>query len=317
MAAKKKDDATASKHDAPVIASKKSPVRATTAAASSGSKFKGKGSRRSKNRLILVTGFPKTRKTTAVSSLPLGKTKWLASDSNCAATLTALRRMPHPDDFHEVSSLGEAVQLTNEMLDAAEAGEDLGFEFLVCDSLTQFSNWHQSDIAKDTAQSYLGEQAGQGWQQFNADFGKFLDNLAQLTQYVMVVAIGHTKAGFEKKKGGNASLSLPPQMAERAAQLANWILYKTLEELVEVPEDTVADEYISVVNVRGEKHYFESILHTVPSGPIIATTNCSHVPECECGICTNGEKDGEVQLTLRAQEVGDLMVLLKRDGLVE
>lgn len=283
MAAKKKDDA-------PVIASKKVAHEAAT---SSGSKFKGKGTKRTKNRLITISGFPKTRKTTSVSTLPLGRTKWIASDSNCAATLEALGRMPHPDDFHEVSSLEEATHLTNEMLDAAEAGEDLGFDYLVADSLTQFSNWHQQDISKNTNQSYLGEQAGQGWQQFNADFGKFLDNLAALTRYVTVVMIAHTKAGFEKKKGGNASLSLPPQMAERVAQLSNWILYKTLEEKVET-EGLEADEYISITEVRGEKHYFESILHTQPSGPIIATVN---------------------SFKLLAEEPGDLYALLKKDGL--
>lgn len=263
-------------------------------AVASNSKFKGKGSKRTKNRLILITGFPKTRKTTSASTLPLGRTKWIASDSNCAATLMALGRMPHDDDFHEVGSLAEAIQLTNEMLDTAEAGEPLGFDYLVCDSLTQFSNWHQQDISKDTSQSYLGEKAGEGWQQFNADFGKFLDNLASLTRFVTVVEIGHTKVGFEKKKGANASLSLPPQMAERAAQLANWILYKTLEEKLEMPEGAEADEYITVTEVRGEKKYFESILHTQPSGNIIATVN---------------------SFNLLSEEPGDLYAMLKKDGI--
>lgn len=263
-------------------------------AQSSGSKFKGKGTKRTQNRFIVVSGFPKTRKTTAVSTFPLGRTKWIASDSNCAATLEALGRMPHPDDFHEVTSLAEATQLTNEMLDAAEAGEPLGFEFLVLDSTTQFSDWHQQDIAKDTSQSYLGEQAGMGWQQFNADFGKLLDNLAALTRYITVVAIAHTKAGFEKKKAGNASLSLPPQMAEKLARLANWILFKTLEEKLET-EGLVPDEYITMTEVRGEKHYFESILHTQPSGAIVATVN---------------------SFKLLAEEPGDLWAMMVKDGIV-
>ena len=294
MAAKKKGDASASKAAHEPVQGRTSGRGDLILVVSSGSKFKGKGTKRTQNRFIVVTGFPKSRKTTSVSTLPLGKTKWIASDSNAAATLMALGRMPHPDDFHEVGSLGEAVQLTNEMLDAAEAGEALGFDFLVLDSTTQFSDWHQQGVAKDTAQSYLGEKAGEGWQQFNSDFGKLIDNLASLTRFVHVIAIAHTKAGFEKKKGANASLSLPPQMAEKLARQANWILFKTLEEKLEMPEDFEGDEYISVTESRGVKRYFESILHTQPSGAITATVN---------------------SFKLLAEEPGDLFKLMQKDGI--
>jgi len=257
----------------------------------------GSGTKRNKTRLIVVYGQPKTRKTTSVSTLPLGRTKWLAADSNCVATLDALGRLPHNDDIYEVKSLNEAVELTNEMLDLAETAPDaLGIDFLVVDSFTQFSDWQQQDIAKETAQQFLGERAGEGWQQFNASFGRFLDNLASLTRYITVVGISHMKESAFKKKGTNATLSLPPQMAEKLARLANWLLYKTFEEKVDVADGFEGDEYISVVETRGEKRYFESILHTQPVGNAVATVN---------------------SFKLLAEEPGDdLTKLLEKDGLL-
>lgn len=285
MAEKKKAAAKAAvptKADAPASSSKLRP---------------GTGTKRNKTRFIVIYGQPKTRKTTSCANLPLGRTKWIASDSNCVATLDALGRLPHNDDIYEVSSLNDAINLTNEMLDLCEkeGGDALGIDFLVLDSFTQFSDWHQQDIAKETSQRYLGEQAGMGWQQFNAEFGKLLDNLAMLTRYVTVIGIGHMKESAFKKKGTNATLSLPPQMAEKLARLANWILFKTFEEKFEVADGFEGDEYISVEEVRGEKRYFESILHTRPSGNVIATVN---------------------SFKLLAEEPGDLVKLLEKDGLL-
>ncbi len=258
------------------MAAKKAAAKAAPkeVATGSGSKFKGKGSKRKTNRLITISGVPKTRKTTSVSTLPLNKTKWIAVDPNCVATLDALGRLPADEDIHEFSTLGEVVQFTNELLDAGEAGEDLGFEYLVLDSITQLNNWHQADVSKETTQRYLGETAGAGWQAFNADFGKLLDNLAALTRFITVVVIAHVKVSDFKKKGQYATLSLPPQMAERLAQLSNWLLYKTLEEKVPEPDEVIEeDEYISKEEERGEVKYFESILWTKPCGSIISSVN--------------------------------------------
>jgi len=257
----------------------------------------GTGTKRNKTRFIVIYAQPKTRKTTSCANLPLGRTKWIASDSNCVATLDALGRLPHNDDIYEVSSLNEATSLTAEMLDLCEreGADALGIDFLVLDSFTQFSDWHQQDVSKETGQRYLGEQAGLGWQQFNAEFGKLLDNLASLTRYVTVIGIGHMKESAFKKKGTNATLSLPPQMAEKLARLANWILFKTFEEKLEVADGFEGDEYVSVEEIRGEKRYFESVLHTRPSGNVIATVN---------------------SFKLLAEEPGDLVKLLEKDGLL-
>jgi len=257
----------------------------------------GTGTKRNKTRFITIYGLPKTRKTTSCANLPLGRTKWLAADSNCIATLDALGRVPHPDDIYEVNSLMDAIQLTNEMLDLAEreGGEALGIDWFVVDSATQFSDWHQQDIAKETTQAFLGERAGEGWQKFNAEFGKFLDNLAALTRYCNVVVIGHMKESAGKKKGTYATLSLPPQMAEKLARLTNWLLFKTFEEKLEIDEGFEGDEYISVEEVRGEKRYYESVLHTRSLGNILASVN---------------------SFALSAEEPGDLVKLLEKDGLL-
>lgn len=277
---------------------KAAPEAEKQVAVASNSKLRpGKGSKRAKTRLITIYGLPKTRKTTSCANLPAGRTKWIAADSNCCATLDALGRLPHEDDLYEVGSLLDAVQLTNEMLDLAEAeGPDaLGIDFLVVDSITQFSDWHQQDIAKETVQSFLGERAGEGWQKFNAEFGKFLDNLASLTRYVTVIVIGHMKESAGKKKGTYATLSLPPQMAEKLARLTNWLLFKTFEEKLEVADGFEGDEYISVEEVRGEKRYYESVLHTRSMGKILASVN---------------------SFKLLAEEPGDLTKLLEKDGLL-
>lgn len=266
-----------------MAAKKAAPAKAAPASAS-GSRFKGKGSKRINNRLITVFGVPKTRKTTSVATLPLGETKWIAVDPNAIATLEALGRLPHADDIHEFSSLSEVVHFTNELLDAGEKGEDLGFKYLVLDSITQLNNWHQMVVSSETTQRYLGEEAGKGWQQFNAEMGKLLDNLAKLTMYITVVVIGHVKLSDFKKKGAHAALSLPPQMAERLAQLSNWLLYKTFEEVVAEPgAEPEEDEYISGEGAGDTKKYFESVLWTKPCGNIIAAVNSLNLKHQEPG----------------------------------
>jgi len=273
----------------------KKAATAKAAASSSGSRFKGTGTKRVANRLITIYGVPKTRKTGSVSTLPVGRTKWIAVDPNCIATLDALDRLPHEDDIHEFNSLQEVLMFTNQLRDAVDAGEDLGFDYLVLDSITQLSNWHQQVVAKETTQRYLGEQAGAGWQQFNADMGALLDNLAALTRYITVVVIGHMKESAFKKKGTYATLSLPPAMAERLAQLSNWILYKTFEEKLDIEDPNFeGDEYISVEMNNGEKKFYESVLWTKPLGTIVASVN---------------------SLKLKTQEPGDLWALMQKAGL--
>jgi hypothetical protein len=247
----------------------------------------GKGSKRKKTRFISIFGVPKTRKTGSCSTLPRGRTKWLVSDSNCVPTLDMLKRLPHDEDLHECSSLQEALMFTNEALDLAEreGADALGIDYLVVDSVTQFNDWHQQEVAKQTNQSYMGEtKEGNGWQQFNAEFGKFFDNLARLTSYCTVICIGHIKESAFKKKGQYATLSLPGQMAEKLARLSNWLLYKTFDELLEVPEGTEADDFITVEEEEnGTKRYFESVLWTKAVGNILASVNSSDLKTKEPG----------------------------------
>ena len=75
--------------------SEKAKSTPTAAPASTTKMSKGTGSMRKKNRLITVYGPPKSLKTTALANLPLGRTKWIASDPNCVACLTSLDRLPH------------------------------------------------------------------------------------------------------------------------------------------------------------------------------------------------------------------------------
>ena len=246
----------------------------------------GKGTKRKKTRFIGMFGVPKTRKTGSCSTLPRGRTKWLISDPNCIPTLEALKRLPHDDDIHECQSLTEALAFTNEALDLAEkdGADALGIDYLVVDSATQFSDWHQQDIAKQTNQSFMGEtKENNGWQQFNAEFGRFLDNLAKLTSYCTVIVIGHIKESAFKKKGQYASLSLPPQMAEKLARLTNWLLYKTFDEIIENTETLEANDFITVEEEGETKRFFESVIWTKPVGNILASVNAPEMNTKEPG----------------------------------
>lgn len=261
----------------------------------------GKGSQRVKARRILIYGPPKSRKTTAVSTLPIGRTKWLVSDPNTVPTLVALGRLPADEDIYEVTSLEESKELVKEMLKLVEEQgvESLGIDFLVDDSLTQYSDWHQKKVAEETGQRFMGDAGdGTGWQQFNAEFGEYLDDLVRLTHAgITVVSIAHSKDKLPKGKGEWGCLNLPPQMAAKAARLSNWILFKTFEE--KVPEDEnnpPSGEYISAeTDPSGKTSYYESILWTKPCGGWNASVN---------------------SLRLNHRECGDLVKLLEKDGLL-
>jgi hypothetical protein len=260
----------------------------------------GGGSKRIKSRLITVYGPPKTRKTTAVSTLPIGRTKWLISDSNCIPTLRSLNRLPADEDIYEVSSLTEALELTGDMVKLAqESGHDaLGIDFLVVDSLTQFSDWHQRKIAMETGQRFMGDAGnGTGWQQFNAEFGELLDNFALLSQLgVTVVTICHSKDKLARGKGEWAVFNLPPQMATKVGRLSNWILLKLFEEVVPEDEDNPpSGPLIEEVERAGKKWYFRNVLRTMPLDGWTASVN---------------------SLALDPDEPGDLAKLLEKDGLL-
>ena len=243
------------------------------------SKFRpGKASRRQKTRFILLTGVPKVRKTGSVSTLPRNRTKWLISDSNCIATLDLLGRLPPPENLYEVTSLEEAILFLEEVLQMLETEgiEAFDTDYLAVDSVTAFADWHQQAIAKNTNQSYMGEsKENNGWQQFNAEFGRFLDLLAKVSQYLTVVCIGHIRESTFKKKGQYSTLSLPPQMAEKLARLANWILYATLDEVVmdgDVEPET--NEFVSVEEQPdGTKRWFENVIHTRPINNVVCSVN--------------------------------------------
>lgn len=282
------------------MAKKKASTEAERVATSSALR-PGGGSRRVRARRILIYGPPKSRKTTAVASLPIGRTKWIVSDPNTVPTLVALDRLPADEDIYEVTSLAQAKELVKEMLKLVEEQgvESLGIDFLVDDSLTQYSDWHQKKVAEETGQRFMGDAGdGTGWQQFNAEFGEYLDDLVLLTHAgITVVSIAHSKDKLPKGKGEWGCLNLTPQMAAKAARLSNWILFKTFEEIVpEDPDNPPSGDYISVeTDPSGKTSYYESILWTKPCGGWNAAVN---------------------SLKLNHKECGDLVKLLEKDGLL-
>jgi hypothetical protein len=260
----------------------------------------GSGSKRSTARIITIYGPPKTRKTTSVSRLVEKRTKWLLSDPNAVPTLQSLDRMPADEDIYEVGSLEEAAELANEMLRICneQGPEALGIDFLVVDSLTQFSDWHQRKVAEETGQRFMGDAGnGTGWQQFNAEFGNFVDGLVSLSRFgISVVFVAHSKDKLPKGKGEWAVLNLPPQMATKVARLSNWILFKRFEELIpEGDEEPAESDTVSVLEVGGKKLYFFDSLRTMPLEGWTASVN---------------------SLKLAPDEPGDLVKLLEKDGLL-
>lgn len=231
MAGKKKEAASA-------------PVR-TQHQASSSSLPPGKGTQRIETRLIGIYGPPKSRKTTSVAYLPMGRTKWLVTDSNCAATLYALDRMPAPEDFHEVEDLAQATEFLEKAIEVArtEGPEALGIDYLVNDSLTQTFEWGQREVAEATGQQFLGQKKGwdsNGYQEFNAKFLRYLDLLATLSRYITVICIAHSKELFEKqKKGEFGGLNLGSS-STAFGRKCNWLLLKTLETLAD--DGTISED---------------------------------------------------------------------------
>lgn len=284
MAKKKPEPASA-----PSIVSKMSP---------------GKGGQRSTKRFIIIYSPGKVGKTAAASKL---NAKWIVSDPNALPTLQALGRLPAPSDIYEVTNLAEARAIVAEALKVAEEHGPgaLGAEAFVFDSLTQWLDWHQEDIAQQTSQRFLGDnQKNNGWQHFNADFGRFIDDLVRLSQYVHVVGLCHANVKADPGKGQWAGISLNPKMAERVGRSCNWLLYMTSRDLSagEAKNIGADDAYVSVnegridLNGAPTKRYTERILHTVP--------------------VDGGWHASAAGRTLKAEEVPDLVVLLEKEGLL-
>ncbi|TAL42366.1 MAG: hypothetical protein EPN91_08280 [Salinibacterium sp.] len=295
-------------------------VSAPVVAPPSGSGFTpGKKALRSGKRFIVLYGWPKVRKTTAVSTLHGRKVKWLISDSNAIPTLEALNRIPHPDDTYEVTSLLEAKQLLQQMLEYARANDGLDFDVLACDSVTQYFDWAQAEAARVTSQRFLGDvKDNNGYQLFNADFGEFIDLLSQVSQYVHVIAIAHAKEApgddkartAFKKKGTYAGLNLSPAMAAQLARKANWILYQSLETryVPDTAENRVSDDYITaeVLPTGDLVKHTETIIHTAPTDLYIGSAN-SRMVEGENGM----------RSTLEAEEPANLDLIMVKEGLLE
>lgn len=269
---------------------------------------KGGGTLRENTRVITIYGPAKCRKTTSLSKLPRGRTKWLMSDPNCAPTLRALNRLPHPDDIYELNTLDALRKFLEATLQLAEKtveeGRDvrkvLGIDFMVMDSWTQYADWHQKDTAEATGQRFMGDdEKNNGWTRFNAEFGACLDLWAALGRYITVIGIVHAKDKFDRKKGEYASFSLPPQMAQKLGRLSNWILLKDFNEVV---DDTRKDEafqnpddpFFSIEEDRDQKLVFEDIFYTRPMNGYIASVNSMAFKASEPGkdICLLLEKDG-------------------------
>ncbi len=260
---------------------------------------KGGGTNRDTNRIITIYGGFKTRKTTSVSTLPMGRTKWLVSDPNCVPTLKALGRLPHPDDIYEVNGVPKLRELLETFLQVAEAEgkEALGIDYLVLDSATQLSDWHQAQVARDTGQRFLGDNKSEnGWAQFNAEFGACLDLFAMLAAYCHIVIIVHAKAKFDLKKGEFSSFSLSPGMSERLGRMSNWVLLKSFTEVVD-------DEKLAEAKAKPDDPYYshendlvyEDIFYTKPQSGWVASVN---------------------SLKMNAEEPGrSLLALLEKDGI--
>jgi hypothetical protein len=258
-------------------------------AASTGSKLPaGKGSKRSKTRLITIYGSEKSHKTGSLAKL-IGKgrrVKWVLPDSNSIPTLAAMGSLPADEDTYEFLQLSEFREWLDTVLTIAETegAEALGIDDLVYDSATQHSDMYQQAVAKATGQKFLGEvKEDNGWVQFNAEFGLILDLLAALSAYVNVFVIVHAKAKFDPKKGQYSSFSLSPAMAAKLGRLSNWILYKRLSEVYDegekmriVKEVGPSPWYVTVTDPSDPENLdrmrvYESVFHTRPVDNWIAS----------------------------------------------
>lgn len=259
----------------------------------------GTGSRRVKTRFVVLYGPPKARKTTSASTLNTARTKWIVSDSNTLPTLAYLNRVPPDENIYEVTSVPEARAIVEEAIELAEkeGADALGVDSVVVDSATQFADWHQEDIAKMTGQRFMGENSkNNGWQQFNTEFGQFLDRLAMLARHVNVILICHSKEKVDFSKGEWAGVNLSPQMALKTGRLANCVFYQTCKDIV-VDEKVKPDDFIQniVENRDGSRSGKEVIINTQTTGLNIASSNISG---------------------LAAEEPGDLQKIFEKGGLL-
>ena len=224
---------------------------------------RGTGSTRTKTRFVAVYGPPKCRKTTACSTIK--GAKWLISDSNAIPALDSLGRLPPDDDIYELTSVDEACDIALKLADAAAAGK-LKIPAVVLDSMTQFSDWHQQDIAQATGQQWLGQDAkNNGWQRFNQTFFKLIDALVTLSKYVNVIAICHAKEKFEASKGDFHTLNLPPQCATKLGRSINWMFYVTLRSTLATGSEK-ASKFIEIVKTADGNRVVEHAIHTQPMG---------------------------------------------------
>lgn len=222
---------------------------------------------------------------------------------NCIPTLRALKRLPHPSDIYQVTSLGAAVEFLEKVLAlATEKGKGaLGIDTLIIDSDTQFSDWHQAAVAADTNQRFMGDdEKNNGWQQFNAQFGRYLDLKALISSYIHVISICHTKPGAKPGKTTFAGLNLPPQMAGKQERLANWVLFKSFTEVNETDIGEVPNECLITMGPDNKKRYFDSSIWLKPIEGWFASANLENVELAEL------DRVG-----------GDLYALFKEEGLLE
>lgn len=227
---------------------------------------KGTGATRSGKKLVKVYSPQKTGKTHGMKKLMEMGAALIATDPNCISTLEQIGALPPPELIYEPTSLTETMEILNKLLDAAEenakanpkADFPLGIPALIFDSDTAVAEWHQSDVANETGQRFLGETKGGGWQKFNADFGRLVDRLAEVARYTNVVIIGHSKEKANADEGeGKASFMLPPAMALKVGRTVNWILYQTVDttswkEGDEILEgvDEIREDRIGKIRVR-------------------------------------------------------------------
>ncbi len=258
----------------------------------------GKGSTRVKTRLIVLYGGPKVQKTGSCSTIK--GAKWIVSDPNTIPTLDALDRLPPDKDIYEVTSLKETRAVILKMLEVCEKNgpEALGCTAVIKDSATQLVDWHQQDVARETNQRFMGDvKNNNGWQQFNAEFSAFIDDLGLLSKYITVIVICHAKEKMDLSKGDWAGLNLPPQMALKMGRTANWVLYQSKRSYTAGEKDK-PDEYVrlSEPDQNGVRKAVEVVIHTETNGLWLAAANGRN---------------------LKAEEPGDMAALLRKEGLLE
>lgn len=249
------------------MAAKKSSIAASRTA--SPSKMKpGSRALRAEKRLIVVYAPPKTGKTWALKNI---KAKWIVADSNAIPCLAACGKLPPDEDTYEVSSLAEARTVTADALKVCEehGPQALGVDAVIVDSLTQIQDWHKEDVAIGTSQRWLGDNMkNNGWQQYNTEMGRLIDDLVRLSRFVHVIFVCHAAPKPDLTKGQWAGLSLNPVIAEKVGRAVNWLLFMTARELSEAEAKgfEADDPFIQKMKVRNGFRYIERIIHTVPVG---------------------------------------------------